>query len=228
MNVVIILSGGIGTRMQISYPKQYILIKNKPIIMYSFERFAQRNDIDAFVVVVANEWIDFFKSHINHRLVNQPIFYALPGDTRQQSVYNALKVVDNIKRNNEDVVIIHDAVRPLVTDEIIDRCINGCSTHDGVLPVIKVKDTIYQSKNGADISNLLNRSELFSGQSPESFLFEKYYRIHNTMSSNEISRVNGSSEIAVQNGLRMLLVPGDEINFKITTPEDIKMFEQFI
>ncbi|MBQ5347707.1 MAG: 2-C-methyl-D-erythritol 4-phosphate cytidylyltransferase, partial [Ruminococcus sp.] len=127
-----------------------------------------------------------------------------------------------------DVVIVHDAARPLVSDKIIKDCIIGAIEDDGAMPVISVKDTIYQSKDGKSIDHLLKRSELFAGQAPESFDFRKYLDIHNSVSDDEIAATAGSSEIAYRHGMKVRLVEGSERNFKITTIEDLETFETIV
>ena len=96
------------------------------------------------------------------------------------------------------------------------------------MPVISVKDTIYQSKDGKSIDHLLKRSELFAGQAPESFDFRKYLDIHNSVSDDEIAATAGSSEIAYRHGMKVRLVEGSERNFKITTIEDLETFETIV
>ncbi len=226
MNIAIILSGGIGSRLGGNLPKQYIKVAGKPIINYCVETFSHRSDIDMLVFVMAEDWIDYFLKNI--RLIQKPYYFARPGITRQLSVYNALNVCKANGVDESDIIIIHDAARPLVTDKIIDQCIKGCQTHDGVLPVINVKDTIYLSQDGKQISTLLDRRCLFAGQSPESFRFGKYLQIHKQLDYDEISLITGSTEIAYKSGLNIKLIKGDEINFKITTSEDLSSFETII
>ena len=128
----------------------------------------------------------------------------------------------------QDIVIVHDAVRPLVSDQIITDCLNGAMEKDGALPVISVKDTVYQSINGDSIDKLLKREQLFAGQAPESFNFGKYYLIHTTVSDSEIASSVGSCVIAHRNGMDIKLVAGSERNIKITTKEDLDMFEAIL
>ncbi|MDR1543043.1 MAG: 2-C-methyl-D-erythritol 4-phosphate cytidylyltransferase [Prevotellaceae bacterium] len=221
-NIAVILSGGVGERMNSSCPKQYMDVGGQPVIAYTLQKFTKRKDISNFVIVADKKWRDFILSTLSK---DREVVFANPGTTRQHSIYNALKVLKQQKTNENDIVIIHDAVRPCVSDNIITQCIEGCENFDGVLPVIPIKDTVYQSKDGRTISNLLNRNELFAGQSPESFRFEKYLEIHEKMSDEEISKINGSSEIAFKNGLNILLTEGEECNFKITTIEDFNRFK---
>lgn len=126
------------------------------------------------------------------------------------------------------MVIIHDAARPLVSRDLISNCLKECQKADGVLPVIPVKDTLYQSADGMHITSLLNRSELFAGQAPEAFRFGLYLKLHKEMSREELLKINGSTEIAYKGGLKVNLIKGDDMNFKITTPEDLSNFESII
>lgn len=228
MNYAIILSGGVGSRMKLNIPKQYIEINGKPIISYCLKTFTSCEIIDAIIIGVANEWYKFVNKYISELNTNKPIYYTLPGETRQFSIYNALKTIQKIGGQSEDIVIIHDAARPLVSNQLINNCINACQESDGVLPVIPVKDTIYYSKDGNQIDNLLDRSCLWAGQAPEAFRFGKYLKAHEEMEHNELLKINGSTEIAVKAGMQCKIIEGDPMNFKITTSEDLINFKNII
>ncbi len=116
----------------------------------------------------------------------------------------------------------------MVSDKIIESCISSIGEYDGVMPSIEVKDTIYQSQNGVTIAKLLKRSELYAGQSPESFILSKYYEIHLRVTDEELSNITGSTVIAIQQGLQVKIIAGDERNFKITTPKDLELFQKII
>ncbi len=227
MNTAIILAGGVGSRMGVDRPKQYLVIDEKPIIVYCLEIFEKHSDIDKIVIVVSDEWKDYVIENVEKYGITKVCGYAPAGRTRQHSIYNGLKCTE-ANAPETDVVIIHDAARPLVSDKIIKDCIIGAVEDDGAMPVISVKDTIYQSKDGKSIGNLLKRSELFAGQAPESFDFKKYLDIHNSVSDDEIASTAGSSEIAYRHGMKVRLVEGSERNFKITTIEDLETFETII
>lgn len=224
MNTAVILAGGVGTRMGVNMPKQYLLVKDKPIISYCLDIFQNHSEIDKIVIVVSDEWKSYVQELVEKYAVSKVCGYAPAGETRQHSIYNGLKCIDETASNTE-VCIIHDAARPLVSDEIISNCLIGAVEEDGAMPVIPVKDTIYQSSDGKNIDNLLKRSELFAGQAPESFDFKKYYAIHNQVTDAEIASTAGSSEIAYRHGMKIRLIPGSERNFKITTIEDLETFE---
>lgn len=224
MNTAVILAGGVGSRMGADRPKQFLCVKDKPIIAYALENFQAHEMIDAIVIVVDEAWRDYVSEWLKTCNISKFRSFAPPGKTRQHSIYNGLKAAAEFTKS-EDAVVVHDAARPLTSHQIITDCLNGAYELDGAMPVIPVKDTIYQSANGTAIDNLLKRSELFAGQAPEAFNFGKYYDIHNTVSDDEISTTNGSSEIAYRHGMKIKLVSGSEGNFKITTPEDLKSFE---
>ena len=227
MNTALILAGGSGTRMGIDCPKQFLTVRNKPIISYCFDIFQNHSEIDAMVVVVSDEWRDFVEESARKYGVDKLCGFAPAGKTRQHSIYNGLKC---IAKNcpDTDIVIVHDAARPLVSDKIISDCIQGATEYDGAMPVISVKDTVYQSKDGKTIDHLLKRSELFAGQAPESFKFKKYYQIHNEVTDEEIGSTAGSSEIAYRHGMEIRMVSGSERNLKITTIEDLETFEAIL
>lgn len=227
MNTAIILAGGVGSRMGVDRPKQYLIVKDKPIIVYCLEIFEKHKNIDNIVIVVSDEWKDYVKENVEKFGISKVCGYAPAGETRQHSIFNGLKSTEE-NAPDTNVVIIHDAARPLVSDQIIDDCIQGATDYDGAMPVITVKDTVYQSADGSKIDCLLKRSELFAGQAPESFKFKKYYQIHNEVTDDEIGATAGSSEIAYRHGMEIRMVKGSERNLKITTIEDLETFETIL
>ena len=227
MNTAIILAGGVGSRMGVDRPKQFLMVQDKPIISYCFDIFQNHQQIDNIVVVVSEQWQGFVEEYAEKYGVSKICGYAPAGKTRQHSLYNGLKcIAENAPET--DIVIVHDAARPLVSEQIICDCIKGATEFDGAMPVISVKDTVYQSADGEKIGCLLNRSELFAGQAPESFKFKKYYQIHNEVSDDEIGATAGSSEIAYRHGMEIRMVKGSERNLKITTIEDLETFETIL
>lgn len=228
MNIAIILSGGIGSRMGKDIPKQYIEVKNRAIISYCLSTFLNNDKIDAVVIGVADEWKDYVSKQIRLFHSCKPIHFTESGETRQNSIYNALNLIKKLGYKEDDIVIIHDAARPLVSNDLINKCLLCCRHADGVMPVIPVKDTIYYSSNAKEIESLLNRNHLWAGQAPEAFVFGKYLKIHDAISREDLAKINGSTEIAYQAGLKIELVEGDVMNFKITTPEDLSNFENII
>lgn len=228
MNISIILSGGIGSRMGLDIPKQYFEINGNPIIYYCTKTFVENSNINALVIAVAEEWKDYVELMVSHLQVDKPIFYCEPGDTRQMTIFNALRRLQIEGCKEDDIVIIHDAARPLLSHELINKCIGACYMSDCVMPVIPIKDTVYYSNDGTHINSLLNRNCLWAGQAPEAFRFGIYLSAHETMSREELLRINGSTELAYKAGLKCQMIEGDPMNFKITTHEDLSNFESII
>lgn len=227
MNTAIILSGGIGTRMGADCPKQYIMVREQPIISYCLAIFEKHPMIDQIVIVADEQWQRFILDWIERMKISKFFQFAPAGQTRQHSIYNGLKVAKGCTPD-EGVVIMHDAARPLVSDQIIADCLIGAKEDGGAMPVITVKDTVYFSKDGTAIDQLLDRSCLYAGQAPEAFRLGEYLAIHDAVSDEEIANTVGTSQIAHRHGMKVRLVKGSERNIKITTPEDLSTFETII
>ena len=228
MNIAIILSGGVGARMGANIPKQYIMVDNKPIIIYSLEKFVYSGSIDGYIIALDNQWKDFVEGYVKSMNISEPIYYSSPGETREHTIYNALKCAKTNGYNDDDIVIIHDAVRPMVSKQVIDDCLKGCEMYDAAIATIDVKDTIYMSVADNCITDVPKRSTLHAGQTPEAFKLGKYLKIHDERTYDEICAVTGGAEFAFRCGLKVFLSKGAEINFKLTTPEDLQRFEQIV
>ncbi len=228
MNIAIILSGGTGTRMGLSTPKQYVKVNDKPIIQYCLDTILNHKTVDYAVIAVADDWVDFVRECVERSASGKPVYYSKPGETRQGSIINALKVAKEKGAAHEDIVLIHDAARPLLTSQLITECFQACKNADAVLPVIPVKDTVYMSKDGQIIDSLLERKTLWNGQAPEAFRFGSYYEANMKLTSDELLRITGSTEVSYRAGLKCVLIPGDTNNFKITTQEDLSNFESMV
>ena len=225
MAIAIILSGGVGRRMNSSVPKQYIEVDNKSILAYTLNVFEKNDLISEIVIVASPDWKEYIESQLRKFGIRKVVAYAEPGVCRQASILNGLKVCKEIINNYDETVVIHDAVRPMLSQELLNQCISECQHSDGVMPAFPVKDTIYYCVNGS-INQLLDRSKLYSGQSPESFKFGKYLSAHKGYSEEDLKAINGSSEIAFKHGLSVKIITGDEHNYKITTESDLKRFEK--
>lgn len=226
MVTAVILSGGIGVRMGANCPKQYIIVKEKPILWYCLRIFEYHPLIDQIVIVADSGWQNYVDNVVDDLGMKKFIGFANAGSSRQQSVYNGLLKVSNSGVDEKDIVVIHDAARPCVSNQLISNCVNMLDQADGAMPVLPVKDTVYQSKDGVCISTLLNRDEVFAGQAPESFRLWKYLAAHDGLSEKELTLIRGSSEIAFKAGMKIRMFNGEESNYKITTPADLEKFRQ--
>ena len=234
MNIALILSGGTGTRMGTDIPKQYIEVCGKPVISYCIECISKHPKIDAIQIVAEEEWRELISESIEQLAQTKETGisgrfkgFSKPGANRQLSIYNGLKAIKEYAGDN-DYVFIHDAARPLLSVQQISDCLDAVQGHDGVIPVLPMKDTVYSSTDGKTITSLLNRKEIYAGQAPEVFQLRKYYEANRRLLPDEILRINGSTEPAVMAGMDIAMIPGDEKNFKITTPSDLGRFERII
>lgn len=233
MNVALILSGGTGTRLGANIPKQYIEVCDRPIISYCIEQFVRHKDIDAIQIVADGQWQEiilncleinkYLKDNYNRKFRG----FSKPGENRQFSIYYGLKDIC-LYTEESDNVMIHDAARPLLSAQMITDSLEAVKGHDGVIPVLSMKDTVYKSEDGKKISALLERSEIYAGQAPETFQIGKYYKANEKLFPDRIWTVNGSTEPAIMAGLDIVMIPGDEGNFKITTREDLERFRNVL
>lgn len=255
MNIALILSGGTGTRLGSDLPKQYIEVEGKPIISYCLETLLAHEEISAVQIVADPVWQGKILKWMNSskNLPQTPdmkrkfLGFSLPGENRQLSVLHGLRdiLAYEDRKNHEnhkicgtskirerskdkDYVLIHDAARPLLTPELITACLNGAIGHDGAMPVLPMKDTVYFSEDRRKVGALLNRSQIYAGQAPEVFLLDKYYEANCRLLPERILQINGSTEPAILAGMDIAMVPGDERNFKITTRADLERFEKMV
>ncbi len=235
MVTALILSGGTGKRMGTDIPKQYIKVNGRPVISWCMECLATHPKIDAIQIVAEEMWRDTISECMEcmgetldcKEFTDKFKGFSAPGENRQLSILHGLEDIRSYAADS-DYVLVHDAARPLLSTQMVTDCINAVSGHDGVIPVLSMKDTVYLSENGKTITSLLNRSQIYAGQAPELFVLGKYYEANKRLMPDEIMKINGSTEPAVLAGMDMAVIPGDERNFKITTKADLEKFERVI
>ena len=226
MTIAVLLSGGTGSRLGEDTPKQYLEVGGMPMISYCIRTLSEHPDIDGIQIVAAREWQEQLRLWINEADVNRKFRgFSAPGETRQLSILNGLWDVRTYA-SEEDAVLIHDAARPLLSAKLITDCLAALGGHDGVLPVLPMKDTVYYSEDGKSVTRLLNRSELYAGQAPEAFVLGRYLEANERLLPTEILKINGSTEPAVLAGLDVVMIPGDEGNFKVTTKADLERLRE--
>ena len=223
MGYAIILSGGVGTRLGLDIPKQYVKVKDKTVLQYVVEKIEVCTLIQGYVIVAAEEWQDDILSMMN--LGEKFLGFAASGENRQLSIYHGLLELKKVAKDH-DLVLVQDAARPNTSDDLLLRCMQLDDSADGAMPVLPMKDTVYISHNGSRVDELLNRDEVFAGQAPESFRFGKYLWANELLLPDEILHINGSTEPAVRAGMNIALIEGEESNFKITTAADLERFCQ--
>ena len=227
MITAVLLSGGTGTRLNMDIPKQYIEVNGKPLIHYAIKALVDNDEIEKIQVVAEDSWRALIKDEIiSMDAVSKLLGFSNPGANRQLSILNALRDMDGVMKPN-DYVIIQDAARPMTSQDLYRRLIEGVKGHDGALPVIDVKDTMYMTDTEGRIASLLERDFIKAGQAPEIFIYGRYLEANEKLlADNSILGIRGSSEPAVMNGMDIITILGDEMNFKITTMADLERFKE--
>lgn len=226
MNIALILAGGTGMRLGSDIPKQYMSVKGKMIITHCLHVFGIHPQIDAIQIVAHEQWHEKICGQMPVNVTNKFRGFSKPGSNRQRSIYHGLQDIMRYAKES-DVVIVHDAARPLVSADMLSACVEACKEHDGVVPVLPMKDTVYLG-DGNMITSLLERERVYAGQAPEAFLLGKYFEANKLLMPDQIDRINGSTEPAVMAGLDIGMIPGDEENFKITTKADLERYKRLL
>lgn len=220
MNVAIILAAGNGTRLSNNIKKQFIKIHDKQLFLFSFDSFCSSN-IDKILIVSSKEDINYVRSLVSS---NEKFLDVIAGgETRQQSVKNALDYLKGILAD-DDVILIHDAARPLIKVPLINEVINKTIEYDCCSLILPIKDTIISLSNN-NYESTLERDKLASVQTPQGFKFKIIYEAHLKAIH---SSATDDAQLVKSLGLNIHLIKGDEQNFKITTNEDLNYFEYIL
>ena len=220
MNVAIILAAGNGTRLSNNIKKQFIKIHDKQLFLFSFDSFCSSN-IDKILIVSSKEDINYVRSLVSS---NEKFLDVIAGgETRQQSVKNALDYLKGIL-TDDDVILIHDAARPLIKFPLINEVINKTIEYDCCSLILPIKDTIISLSNN-NYESTLERDKLASVQTPQGFKFKIIYEAHLKAIH---SSATDDAQLVKSLGFNIHLIKGDEQNFKITTNEDLNYFEYIL
>jgi 2-C-methyl-D-erythritol 4-phosphate cytidylyltransferase len=228
MVIALVLSGGTGVRLGTDIPKQYIEVGGRPIISYCIETLSKHEMIDGIQIVASEKWRCDIMGWLGEVDINGKFKgFSKPGENRQLSIYNGIYDIMDYA-GCDDYVFIHDAARPFLSEDMVTECVISVKGHDGVVPVLPMKDTVYLSNDGEVISSLLKRESVFAGQAPELFELGKYMEANRRLLPNDILKINGSTEPAVMAGMDIAMIPGDEGNFKITTKADLERMRNLL
>ena len=221
---VVLPAAGIGTRLPGSIKKQYRKLAGKEIFIRTLSQIINVKFLKEIVIVVSKEDIPEIKKIINRYYPSQMniINFADGGATRQKSVLNGLHALSGYI----NMVAIHDAVRPFATTGLFDKTIAIANENGGAIPVLPLKETI-KFVDKKNIEKTLDRSKIFTAQTPQVFLKENILRAHEAAELNNVECTD-DSQVAELAGFSVATVPGEEYNLKITSPADISFAEHLI
>ena len=229
MNIAMILASGTGTRMgNTDCPKQFLPIYNKPLIVHTIEAFEMHDEVEYIIVVTNENYIDQVKVWCKQYDLGKVKQVVAGGSSRQISVYNGLKALKETGVNDDDVIIIHDGARPLISQTIISDNIKGCLEFDAVDTVIPASDTIIRSVDGEVIKEIQKRSELFQGQTPQTFRYRIIKGAHDYAFEHNDTDTTDDCKLVIKMGIPVHLVNGSKQNFKITTFDDLMMLKALL
>lgn len=227
MNIAIILAGGSGTRMGSDVPKQFIDIYGKPLIIHTIEAFDINPNIDYIEVICKKEFQEDLTIWIRKYGISKVKWIVDGGNTRQESVYNGINNLSDFC-SDEDILVIHDAARPLISQRIIDENIQSAKINKAVDTVIPTTDTIIRSIDGSAIEEVPVRRELYLGQTPQSFEYALIKKAHEEAKKENNLNATDDCQLVLKIGNKVSLVKGDKLNFKVTTFEDLLILKSVI
>lgn len=222
----VILAGGIGSRMGGDKPKQYLTIKDKPVIIYTIEKFFAEPALEKIIVLCPKQWVEHTKNLIEKHLAPALSKVAVieGGETRNETIMNAIKFIENEGNLDENTIIVtHDSVRPFVTHRIIQENIEACEKYGACDTVIPATDTIVEALDGKKISSIPDRSKMYQGQTPQSFKALRLKEVYNSLTEEEKTVLTDAAKILVLKGDDVALVDGETFNIKLTHPYDLRI-----
>jgi len=226
-----ILAGGKGTRMgNVSMPKQFLPLNDKPIIIHTIEKFLLNVQFEKIIIASPKEWINYTNDIINKYIDNRERLVVIEGgEDRNGTIMNGIKYVeDTFGLMDDDIIITHDSVRPFITHRIIEENIQYGLEFGAVDTVISAIDTIVESEDGESISHIPVRDFMYQGQTPQTFNMKMLKEHYSSLSSEQKAILSDACKICVLKGEKVKLVTGEVFNIKITTPYDLKVANAII
>lgn len=218
--IAVIFAGGTGQRMGSSVPKQFLKIHSKEIIIHTLEKFEDNKNIDEIFIACNEKWIDYLEKCIKKFNISKAIKVLAGGKTGQDSIFI---VLDELKKHYDDaIVLIHDGVRPLVTEKTIDKCIKSVEKYGSGITVTPCYETPIESLDGEFVSSMPKREIMYTAQAPQGFYLKEIYNAHLKERAKNINYENivDSCGLMTKYGKKCHIFVGNRGNIKVTTQED--------
>ena len=223
MNISVIFAGGAGVRMNTkSRPKQFLELNGKPIIIYTIELFDNHPDIDALIVVCLEGWIPFLKKMLKKFEINKVVRIVPGGISGQDSIYRGLCAAEEYAQEQGDedtIVLIHDGVRPLITEETITDNIAKVKECGSCITTVPAIETVIEKRHNGDLY-IPKRNDCLMARAPQSFYLKDTISAHRKSKQEGKADFIDSCSMMSYYGYKLGLVQGPMENIKITTPTD--------
>lgn len=225
MNIGLVFAGGSGQRMRNSAkPKQFLELYGKPIIIYTLEVFENHPEIDCVVVPCIAGWEDYLQRLLDKFGLKKVKKILTGGKDTQESKMIALRYLQTFCKD-DDIVLLHDAVRPLVTEKLITDNIASVRKYGNGITAVPFTETAIVSKDGEKIDGTIIRNTMFIAKAPQSFYFKDVLNAHEKGESMPYTITIDTCSLMTELGVEMHIVPCETTNIKITTPEDYFLFK---
>lgn len=223
MNNVLIFAGGAGRRMNSrSKPKQFLKLYGKEIIIHTLENFQNHPEVDNIVVVCIKGWISYLQKLLAQYDMDKVRLIVAGGKTGQESIYNGLRALSDFAPD-DSIVLVHDGVRPFVTDTLISDCIKSVKKNGSAITVTPATETIV-ALDGKKIQNITDRSKCYLAKAPQCFYLGELLKAHEKAIKDGKTDMIDSATLMKHYGHTLYVVEGSADNIKITTPADFYTF----
>ena len=228
-NIAVIFAGGSGARMGSGIPKQFIEVEGKPIIIHTLEIFEENVNIDSIYIACKADYIAKLKKLVQRFMIGKVARIVPGGITGQDSIYNGLKAAYS-DEGGDNIVLIHDGVRPFVTGETIDINIAAAKKFGSSVTCTRFFETPVISDDGRIIKDSPSREEFYTAQAPQTFVLGDVVKAHETVRKDN-PRYEGIIDTCTlmrHTGMTVHIVEGNRGNIKVTTPEDLYTFRALL
>lgn len=227
MNIALIIAGGSGARMQQDVPKQFLTVNERPVIVYTLEAFQKHEEIDAIAVVCIEGWEQILWAYA-HQFNIEKLKYVIPGgEYGQASIRNGVFELEK-HYGADDIVLIHDAIRPMVSSEIISDCIAKTKQYGCAITAIPCAEAMIETEDGIVSTGSYPREQLKRTQTPQGFPVGRICDLHRRAMEAGITNSIASCTLMIEMGQQIYFSRGSEKNIKLTTVEDIDIFKALL
>lgn len=225
MNIGVIFAGGVGRRMNTKgKPKQFLEVHGKPIIVHTIDIFQNTEAIDSVVVVCVSDWLDYMNNLVERFNLTKVKAVVAGGETGQMSIFKGLEAAEQLA-TDDAVVLIHDGVRPLINEEVINANIQSVKETGSAVTSVRAKETVVLVNDSSKISEVVDRTRSFIAKAPQSFYLSDILSVERDAISKGITDAIDSSTLMGMYNRELTIVEGPYENIKITTPDDFYMFK---